>query len=329
MFDIRPLILALLALLLAMPAQAVRQPLAAGDHLLELTHEGAPRRYLLHVPPDMPPEPRPLLVALHGVSLHLDNFRRQAALEPLAAREHFYVLYPLAMKTIGLQTWNAGTCCGLPSWRDVDDVGFVLAAMAAAEQQVPLDARRVYLVGMSNGAMMAYRLAMEAPEHFAAIGAVAGTMVTDGFQPSAPISLIHVHALHDPLVPLRGRPLFDLPSVESVVGRWREANACPATPTTQRFHQLAPDPAPEAHERRWEPCAAGTAVALWVLDGPRHVWPGADLPGWQAPMAGAEAPTINAGQIIWEFLSRFTLPPPEAAAPRQARASDANPMSGE
>lgn len=329
MFDIRLLIFALLALLLALPAQAVRQPLAAGDHLLELTHDGVPRRYLLHVPPNMPAEPRPLLVALHGVSLHLDNFRRQAALEPLAARERFYVLYPLAMKTVGLQTWNAGTCCGLPAWRDVDDVGFVLAAMAAAQQQVPVEPRRVYLVGMSNGAMMAYRLAMEAPEHFAAVGAVAGTMVTDGFRPSAPISLIHVHALHDPLVPLRGRPLFDLPSVESVVNRWREANACPATPAVQRFHQLAPDPPPEALERRWEPCAEDTAVALWVLDGPRHVWPGADLPGWQAPLTGAEAPTINAGQIIWEFLSPFTLAPPEAAAPRQARASDASPTSGD
>ena len=47
------------------------------------------------------------------------------------------------------------------------------------------DAERVFVTGISNGGMMAYRLACEASDHVAAIAPVAATLVFDGCAPGA------------------------------------------------------------------------------------------------------------------------------------------------
>ncbi|MDN8872721.1 prolyl oligopeptidase family serine peptidase, partial [Staphylococcus aureus] len=58
-------------------------------------------------------------------------------------------------------------------------------------------AKRVYATGMSNGGMMAYRLACEASDIFKAIAAVAGTDNTLSCTPAKPISILHIHAKDD------------------------------------------------------------------------------------------------------------------------------------
>src|SRR5207244_2426435 len=58
-----------------------------------------------------------------------------------------------------LATWNAGDCCAGAVKRGADDVGFIRAVVADVQKRWSVDKRRVYATGMSNGAMMAYRLA--------------------------------------------------------------------------------------------------------------------------------------------------------------------------
>ena len=69
------------------------------------------------------------------------------------------------------RAWNAGGgCCGTPGSSGVDDVGFVESAgRGAVRRDVAVDARRIYVTGISNGGMMAYRLACDSTL-FAAIG---------------------------------------------------------------------------------------------------------------------------------------------------------------
>src|SRR5690606_41449164 len=61
-----------------------------------------------------------------------------------------------------LATWNAGACCARARDEQVDDVGFLRAVLADVKRRIRVDASRVYVVGMSNGAMMAYRIACQA-----------------------------------------------------------------------------------------------------------------------------------------------------------------------
>ena len=70
---------------------------------------------------------------------------------------HFVVAYPTAPGP----AWNAISCCGIPARSGVDDVAFVTAMVDDIAAQTPVDSTRVYATGMSNGAMMALRLACQ------------------------------------------------------------------------------------------------------------------------------------------------------------------------
>src|SRR5204863_7544544 len=77
------------------------------------------------------------------------------------------------------KSWNAGRP-GVPAHeRGVDDVGFLTALIDLFVKDHGADPKRVFVTGMSNGAMMAHRLGCEASEKIAAIGPVAGLLSTD------------------------------------------------------------------------------------------------------------------------------------------------------
>ena len=69
---------------------------------------------------------------------------------------------------------------------NVDDVAFIRALLDDLMRAYQVDAKRVYATGMSNGAIMAYRLASELSDRIAAIAPVAGAVGTEDEQAEAP-----------------------------------------------------------------------------------------------------------------------------------------------
>jgi polyhydroxybutyrate depolymerase len=61
-----------------------------------------------------------------------------------------------------------------------DDVAFIDAVVTALQQELPVDPRRFYLTGFSNGGSMAGRLLIERSETFAAFAMAAGLPAVDG-----------------------------------------------------------------------------------------------------------------------------------------------------
>src|SRR5581483_3179096 len=114
----------------------------------------------------------PLVVVLHGGFGSAAQAERSYHWDSAADNGHFLVAYPNGLH----RAWNAGSCCGEPQKAGVDDVGFITATVAAVEQHFRIDAARVFVTGMSNGAMMALRLACQT-DVFAAIASVAGTLL--------------------------------------------------------------------------------------------------------------------------------------------------------
>ncbi|MHC4375004.1 MAG: CE1 family esterase [Planctomycetota bacterium] len=102
----------------------------------------------------------------------------------------------------GLQTWNAGNCCGYAQQNDIDDVGFFEDLLLDLGQRYPVDIDRVCATGMSNGAMLTYRLACERPDLLAAVAPVAGSL--ESGPPMAPIPLLTIFGLLDQNVPFEG-----------------------------------------------------------------------------------------------------------------------------
>ncbi|NQW46779.1 MAG: polyhydroxybutyrate depolymerase, partial [Planctomycetes bacterium] len=125
---------------------------------------GPRRRTALACVPTAPPPPAgwPLVLAFHGGQSHPEMMRRFCGLDEWAAAGRAVVVFPGGTGAReGLLTWNGGNCCGDARADDSDDVGFVRALVADLDQRLPIDLRRVHAAGMSNGAMMAYRVAAE------------------------------------------------------------------------------------------------------------------------------------------------------------------------
>src|ERR1700761_863930 len=157
-----------------------RPPLRPGTHkvLVDQRVSGVRRSYYVHVPAgDDGTTPLPVVVALHGAFSTAREFERESSFSALADRERFIVVYP---QGIGLgdwfRHWNSGHCCGKARKKNIDDVGFVLATVDDVARRNPVDRARIYLVGFSNGGMLAYRIAAEHPDIVAAVAVVSGTI---------------------------------------------------------------------------------------------------------------------------------------------------------
>ena len=293
--------------------------LAPGDHDQTLTHAGRERTYVVHVPPRAAErEPLPVILAFHGGGGNAGSFKKYAGLDAIADREGILVVYPDGTGAVPrrLLTWNAGACCGYAQSHDVDDVGFALAILAELARGMPLDPTRVYATGHSNGAMMAYRLAIDASERIAAIATVAGMMVSSHFPPKRPVPVLHIHSVDDPRAVYTGGlgPPFPGTSnrvqhspVESGLRRWAAFDGCPAEPRAAE-HREGTRRRETGHTATllvWAPCAPGVEVAFWKLTVAGHGWPGGKTP-LPVELIGPNTRVINAADEIWAFLRRFT-----------------------
>ena len=180
--------------------------LTPGDHRRTIHVGERERSYLLHVPHSYDGTQRlPLVLAFHGGATDASYMIRFCGLNETADRENFLAVYPNGTGELPkLLTWNAGNCCGYARRHNADDVGFVRAILDELAGTGMIDRRRVFATGMSNGAMMAYRLAAEMSDRIAAIAPVAGTMELDALQPSRPVSVIHFHGTANEFVPFDG-----------------------------------------------------------------------------------------------------------------------------
>jgi polyhydroxybutyrate depolymerase len=307
----------LLAVLLeSVPAVAA---LAPGDHEFSLTVNALKRSYLVHVPPQAAAgRALPVVLNFHGGGGHAGNQKMYSRMDGTAAREGFIVVYPNGTGGIGgrLLTWNAGTCCGWAAANQMDDVGFVVALLTDLAKRTPLDSARVYATGLSNGSMMAYRVAAEAPELIAAVAGVAGAMTLPGFAPRLPVPVMHIHSIDDPHALYGGGlgPAFPMTNtrvlhqpVDAMLGKWLAHNGCPAQPRVTGPVTGKPGAADSTHTATrylYAPCRAGTEVIHWKLTGAGHVWPGG-LQDYLPRLLGAGTTLIDANSEMWRFFSRF------------------------
>jgi polyhydroxybutyrate depolymerase len=146
---------------------------------------------------------------------------------------------------------------------------------------------------MSNGAMMAYRLAAEIPERIAAIVPVAGTLSVESFDKARDIPVLHIHGTDDRNVPIAGG--IGDKSVAGVAHR----SLSDTVKLMLRVRRCSdPDVSDESGGIQVTSyrCSNGAPVSVLLIDGGAHAWPGA---------AGTTG-SFSASRKAWDFAKQFS-----------------------
>ncbi len=114
-----------------------------------------------------PATPLPLLLVFHGAGGRAAGIAVHTGLTAAGhASRGYAVVYPAGIS----RRWNDGRSVNAGP----DDVAFVRLLIDSLTRALPVDPKRIYATGISNGAGLAYRLACDLPGTFAAIAPVAG-----------------------------------------------------------------------------------------------------------------------------------------------------------
>jgi polyhydroxybutyrate depolymerase len=262
--------------------------LAPGVHEHQLEVDGIGRRWTIVVPSGPPASA--VVVVLHGVGGRGTDMRA-AGFEPLAAGNGVVLAYPDAVGG----AWNDGRPGADPivPGAPIDDGRFLRMLIDETVARTGAGAGRVAVVGFSNGAVMASRLACDIADRVSAVALVAGT-AGQGFErscrPARPLAVMMAAGASDPVVPYAGGRIANwgtkrrgyLAGVDELFSFWRAHNGCVSVLTA-------------GGEARGANCRTGSPVVRYRVSGAAHEW--------------YRAPRFDTTAVVWDFVERrFTSP---------------------
>lgn len=246
---------------------------AGDDPMLRrvIQHDGIEREYFVYVPENAG-SAAPLVVAIHGYTSTATGFAAAHNLNPHADAHDYIVVYPQGSHFV-VDTTN-GTGNRVTSWNDLaanlgpttagphciedstqypcppecgtcdrcawtschDDVGFIEKMLDEVVAEFETDSARTYLLGVSNGGMLALRLGCNLSNRFAAVAPIIGQLAP-GYAcgPADDVPLLHLFGGADDTVRFDGKPGGDgfiYTTAEKTAKVWADTLACEAGPTT-------------------------------------------------------------------------------------------------
>jgi polyhydroxybutyrate depolymerase len=275
------------------------------------SHDGLERQYILHQPSLKTGHSitRPLLLVLHGGGgtnqgmLRLTNRR----FNELADRDGFFVVYPQGID----KSWNDGRPDKISDAhrKGINDVGFLQALIEDLIARYPIDAKRIFVSGISNGGLMLYRLGCSLPDKIRAIAPVTA-QIPAAIAPlcgsESTVSLAVFNGTADPLVPYDGgqitvfrRQRGAVLSTDETIRIWQRKNRCSPEAGVTEFPDVAAD-GTRVTKIEYSRCKNESKVVLYRIEGGGHTWPGGRqyLP---VRRIGRTTRDINGCDEIWQF----------------------------
>src|SRR5665213_2415747 len=273
--------------------------------------DGLKRTYLYYIPSMAKELNRnlPLVIVLHGGTGKPEGVEKLTfyRFDELADRDGVIVVYPAGVGG----SWNDGrTVNNRAAKENIDDVGFISVLIQQFVRYSDVDPRKVYVTGISNGAIFATRLAGELSNKIAAAAPVAGSIPLDistSYKPKFPVSMLFINGDEDPLVPFKGGYVHfffskrgKIVPVNEAVRDWALLDGCKGDPVDERL-TLQDHTDPTWVEKETYPISDnGAEVLLYVIHGGGHTWPsGMKYAGeW---IVGKVSRQLDATDVIWDF----------------------------
>jgi polyhydroxybutyrate depolymerase len=218
----------------------------------------------------------PLVIGLYGADGCPQCMEGLTKFEHVADEHGFVVAYPGSSTS--------------PPWNSAGDLAYMKSFIAQVEAAQNIDPSRVYVTGFSAGGRMAYYVGCALSRQIAAIAVVSSVMRQYPCPLTHPVSELTLVGSTESTALYGNRT--GIPPAPATAARWRSLDGCPAKVPLQST-VAAP-----VRQQTWGPCVDGSTVALYVLAGGIHTWPGTyDL------KRGSPDSQYDASEAIWSFFA--------------------------
>ncbi|MFE3192676.1 alpha/beta hydrolase family esterase [Nocardia sp. NPDC059240] len=272
---------------------------------VELTVAGVRRTFHVRAPGR---ERAPIVLVLHGNQSGMGELPTEPLMyEWTSFARHadewgIAVAYPLGWDGC----WADGRGVTAADAEGIDDVAFLNAVIDWCAEEFDTDGDRAIVTGISNGAFMAHRMAIEAGDRVAVFAAVAGGLpeALADLRPGYAVSGLLMNGDVDPVVPITGGfsrhrgPDGEMrggtAGLAESARHWRAIDGCGEVGdpvTTEGSHRILAAGG-----------VGGTAVLEWTVFGGGHTWPGTPVPEqFAGTPASAVSLEFDAAEEIWRF----------------------------
>jgi len=294
----------------------ISSPVFAGKDLrTSFIHDSLKRTFNIYIPSVHDRSVQtPLVIALHGRGTTGSSmiFLTQKGFNKLADKDGSIIVYPDGIEL----NWNDGRMDEEANDRahreNIDDVGFISALIDTMISDYNINPKQVYVTGISNGAIMSYRLACELSHKITAIAPVDGNipvMLLPQCSPSRYVSVLAINNTDDPLVPFEGGEIVGkfrrvklgkVLSADESIGFWVNRNRCSPTPVVTEEPDRDPKDGTRVIRKEYINNINGTEVILYAIEGGGHTWPGG-IQYLPVRIIGKTSRDFEANEVIWSF----------------------------
>jgi polyhydroxybutyrate depolymerase len=172
--------------------------------------------------------------------------------------------------------WNASSACCNFDALELDDSTYLANLIDEIKSGYRIDPKRVYIIGHSNGAFMAHRMAHDHSAGIAAIASLAGADQTvERPTPSDPVHVLQIHGDADEAIAYNGGEINGVayPSAKQSAERWAERNGCATTGIDAGTLDLDRSVAgmESTVTRYTSGCKPGGSAELWTIGDGAHI----------------------------------------------------------
>lgn len=243
--------------------------------------EGHYRTFRFHEPTTKTKQAN-LIFILHGSGGNGEGMMKPAAgLQAIAGQEHLFLVYPDGYK----RYWNE--CRKLATSdankEDINEQAFFAAMLRYFTKHYKVNGKRFFVIGLSGGGHMAYKLAMTMPEECRAISAIVAnlpdTTNLDCTEAKKPVAVLISNGTADALNPYGGGKMImngaswgEVRSTERSFRYWADVAGYQGQPVTE----AVPDPDTTNNQTitRYTFQQAGKPeVTLLQVNGGAHAFP--------------------------------------------------------
>ncbi len=289
------------------------QLLEPGKHRVSLRIDDHDRKMIFVTPKGFKPgAPLPIVFFLHGAGGSAQQAYLTYGWAKKADTENFFVAFP---EGLPLRADSGGP---FHVWRDerssrstdINDTHFFEVLLDQLQAALPIDPKRIYVTGFSNGAGMTFTLGAHFSDRIAAIAPVSSQSFVKVDSLARPLPVYYLTGTADPLIPYQGGktklpelpfgPAHEFPPVQDSVDKWVALDGCPPEP------QVVSD-ANGVRVLRYGPGRDQSEILFTTIEGNGHHWPDTVEPLPHA-ICGPTLDPFNATDRIWDFFKAHPLP---------------------